>query len=462
MLKNSTAVKQLDPANGRDEMNLAEFPISLLSNREPDDHKPLVFEGKHGRLTISGSEGPREKGNGLPTASDTDVLIGLLQLTKRANDFTDPTVAFSRYELLKIIRWPDEGKSYKRLAAALNRWTGVKLHYEKSWYDKQRKCRVDAIFHILESVIIYDRSAQPLANSQDQDEQPCSTFSWNKVFFRSCQAGNLKRLNLDVYFSLESPITKQLYRFLDKNFYDHETLTFELRELAVGHVGMSANYTIPRIKEKLAPCLEELERIGLIEPMVKEQRYSKLGHGKWNITFRRKARERGPLPEVIVEPETPLVQELINRGITPITAKELHRTFPAEAVSMKLEVFDWLMAKKDKRISKNPAGYLAKSIRDDFATPQGFKSKTQVEAERLAAEKVEEDVRARKAEARATDTRLKAEGAAIDAHLANLTLEQRAQLEQEAFAASELNAKLFGKVIVREHVRKLLGFSTEN
>jgi hypothetical protein len=117
-----------------------------------------------------------------------------------------------------------------------------------------------------------------------------------------------------------------------------------------------------------------------------------------------------------------------------------------------------MMVKKDKRVSKNPAGYLAKSIRDDFAAPKGFRSRAQVEAERLAAEQAEKELAARRLDARFRDANEKAEKAAIDAHLASLTPEQRRGLEREAFAASELNPKLFGKVIVRDHVKKLLGF----
>jgi hypothetical protein len=115
------------------------------------------------------------------------------------------------------------------------------------------------------------------------------------------------------------------------------------------------------------------------------------------------------------------------------------------------------MEKKDKRASKNPAGYLAKSIRDDFTTPKGFKTKAQDEAERRKAEKAEQELAARRIDARSKDARELAEKAAVDAHLASLTLEQRAELEREAFAASELNSRLFGKIIVRDHVRKLLG-----
>jgi Replication initiator protein A len=457
MAKLTKATEPLDTASGRDEMNLAEFPIALLSNREPDDGSPLVFETSLGKLTITATHGPREKGNGLPTASDTDVLIGLLQLTKRANNFTEPTVYFSRYELLRLIRWPDGTKSYRRLRAALKRWAKVSLDYEKSWYDNRRKCRVDATFHILNSVIVYERSGKELPGDPGQQaDPPSSRFTWGTEFFKSCQENYLKRLDLDVYFSLKSSATKQLYRFLDKHFYERDTLTYDLEELAAGHIGLSANYTIPRIKEKLAPCLDELVQIGFIEPATKEQRYTKTGHGQWDVTFRKKAREEAPLLEVASKPDHPLAQELINRGVTPITARELVMAFPAEAIVQKLEVFDWLIGKKDKRASKNPAGYLAKSIRDGFKPPEGFKSKAQVEAERLAAEKAEQELAARKLAARSKDAKELAEKAAVDAHLASLTQEQRAELEREAFAASELNTKLFGRIIVRDHVRKLL------
>ena len=41
---------------GRDEMNLAEFPITLLTDRAPKGVKTLAFEGRHGKLTVTGSD----------------------------------------------------------------------------------------------------------------------------------------------------------------------------------------------------------------------------------------------------------------------------------------------------------------------------------------------------------------------------------------------------------------------
>ena len=50
------------------------------------------------------------------------MIVALIYLTKQRNDFRDVKVNFSRYELIKLLDWPDEGESYKRLDESLNRW----------------------------------------------------------------------------------------------------------------------------------------------------------------------------------------------------------------------------------------------------------------------------------------------------------------------------------------------------
>lgn len=68
---------------------------------------------------------------------------------------------------------------------------------------------------------------------------------------------------------------------------------------------------------------------------------------------------------------------------------------------------------------------------------------------------------ARRAEKRANSARLEAEHEAVDAHLAALSPAQRSDLEKDAIGQSDLNPRLFGRAIVREHVRKLLGFAAD-
>ena len=188
--------------------------------------------------------------------------------------------------------------------------------------------------------------------------------------------------------------------------------------------------------------------------MTEEERYSKEGND-WKIVFKRTKLELTSSPEAASE--APLVQELINRGITSFTARELAQSYPPEFVGLKIEVFDWLVAKKDKRVSKNPPGYLTNSIRNDYKTPAGFESKERIEAKRLELERAEEELKARRNDVQSRHSRELEERAEIDNYLASLTSEQRTQLEQEAIAGSDLEPRFFRNVIVRDHVRKVLG-----
>ena len=69
--------------------------------------------------------------------------------------------------------------------------------------------------------------------------------------------------------------------------------------------------------------------------------------------------------------------ELVKRGVTKATAADLVQRHPAPLIEAKIEVFDWLVEKQDKRVAKSPAGYLVKSIADDYATPKGFISRAE-------------------------------------------------------------------------------------
>ena len=151
----------LADAGWKDELNLAEFPIAALTDRIPDGQTTLVFEDRLERrdsqpivrrLTIMGTHK-----HGLPTSLDDEVLVGLIQLTKRRSNFTDARVHFSRYELIELLGWPQSGQSYRRIEEALHRWVGVVLMYEKAWWDNAAKSWVDEQFHVLDNVTLYDR-----------------------------------------------------------------------------------------------------------------------------------------------------------------------------------------------------------------------------------------------------------------------------------------------------------------
>ena len=368
-------------SDGRDEMNLAEYPIALLADRAPKDVKTLVYKDRDETLTITGSDLL-----GLPTALDIDVVIGLLHLTKKKNDFTDRTLSFTRYELLQVLRWSHRGRHYERITESLNRWVGVTLIYKKAWWDNDQKTKGNASFHIIDAANIVERSDSP----SRQQQLPLSTIRWGEEFFRSCQANNLKRLDLEVYFSLESSISKQLYRFLDKRFYRKWEWTFDLRTLACEHVGLSRNYPSWKIKQKLDPAIEELTEAGFLRRMGSGERYKKVARGEWTVTFAKCGSRLARSQEQDNQPEaTPLERELINRGVTSSTARELVAAYPEERIAAQVEHFDWLKEKHPKKVSGNPGGFLASAIRDDYAPLKGFETKADRE-KRLQAEEAKQ------------------------------------------------------------------------
>ncbi len=432
----------------KDELNLAEFPIAALTDRVPDGQTTLVFEDKLERrdsapivrrLTIMGTHK-----HGLPTSLDDEVLVGLIQLTKRRSNFTDPKVQFSRYELIELLGWPRSGQSYKRIEEALHRWVGVVLMYENAWWDNAAKSWVDENFHVLDNVTLYDRERRRAlpragkaakgdkANAKPVEEKPplpLSSFRWNEVIFQSFQSGNLKQLDLEFYLRLRLPTTKRMFRFLDKRFYRRQRLDFDLRTLACEHIGLSRSYAPTELKRKLKPALDELEQLGFLEPLTAEERYSYVARGCWRIIL---IRGCGAHAEVKgAQPVSELAEALVARGITPKTAAELVENHAPSRIQTKLEVFDWLLRNEDKRVGRNPAGYLVASIRADYQAPVDFQT-AESKAQAKQAERQAEDAK------RQEQQRLREEELKFQARQNELRAawERLPELEREAILAA--------------------------
>jgi hypothetical protein len=436
------------PPEGRDEFNLVEFPLTLLSDRAPRTQKTLEWEDEitdkgtglpvKRRVVVTGSDA-----YGLPTAIDNDVLFALIQLTKRANDFTSRDVRFSRYELLRLLDWGLEGKSYRRLDASFNRWVGTSIFFS-AWRDKETEAWESHKFHVLDNVSLITPDNRRILRAKGQPERAVSSFSWNTVVFRNLQAGFVCPVDLETYFRLRSAISKRMLRYLGKHFRlrGRRDLSFDLRTFAFEKIGLSRSYRdTGQVKKELQPALEELEGIGFLEPMSRQERYARDAHGTWTIALVRAAGvAETPGPELCTSRDAGRVPSgleaaLIARGVTPVTATELVGSFPAEQIQARVEAFDWLTEKKDRRISKSPGGYLAASIRQGYAAPKGFESQAD-RAHRLATEaeqrrQAEAQKRRAEAEQRARE---QAERARIDGYWDSLPPAAREALTADALA----------------------------
>lgn len=319
----SNGVLSISSSHGvsRDEMNLAEFPLTVLSTRSDPKVKTLEFRDtqrlKNGELIerewiITGADK-----FGLPTSTDDDVVLGLIRLTMDQG-FRDRKVYFTRYELLQILRWSSEGRSYSRLTRSLDRLSGVRIRSTNAFYDNSSKGYQTCNFGIIDAYEINDERAKNRGvrgrstnGNGDGDSQtysapnrarqrsrigygrvaehgrlevgvggsqPNSYFIWSEMLFDSFRAGFIKKLDMELYFSLKSAVSRRLYRYLDKHFYYRSVVEKPLVMFAFEKLGLSRNYRfVSQIRQQIEPGAEELKRAGFIS------NYEFVGRGEGTV-----------------------------------------------------------------------------------------------------------------------------------------------------------------------------------
>ena len=122
-----------------------------------------------------------------------------------------------------------------------------------------------------------------------------------------------------------------------------------------------------------------MEQLGFLEPLGPEERYSYVKRGCWRIIFIRGRHATAEVQDPVAQREqqpTQLLEALKARGVASKTAQELVDAHPPGRIRTKIEVFDWLLRNEDKRVGKNPAGYLVASIRSDYQVPGDYQAQT--------------------------------------------------------------------------------------
>lgn len=425
------------PTDGKDELNLVEFPLCTLAHRSRPDQKTLQFEDRvwddrrqqwvTRHFTITGSDA-----YGLPTALDDEVLLGLIQVTK-LRGFIDRQVPFTRYQLIQILGWRHDSKSYERIEESLNRWTGVTLYYQNAWWNKARQCWVNEKFHVLDNVWLCHRG-EAAGVGEDADRPPLSAFVWNDVVFRSFQAGNLKSIDFEFFKELDSAVAKRLYRFLDKRFWRKREWDFSLHELAWEHVGLARGYDTASLKRKLRPGIVELETKGFLKPMPDTKRFRKVCAREWRVSFTKATSVATPdQPRAEPTENESLAGELIARGVTPAVAADTVENAAPEHIRAQLEVFDWLVARRDPRVSRNPPGFLVSAIKSNYGTPRDFTSWREAARRHQQGRERRRRLRASQEQKLAGELAMQHEREArLEEFWQSLSETQREQIEQEA------------------------------
>ncbi len=380
--------------DGRDEMNLAEWPIALLSSNGTSpaaqlDANTLVFQDcikdpRTGALVQRTFTVSATSKWGLPGPVDEDVLLALINLSKLAG-FESPTLYFTRYHLLKVLGWPINGVYYERLKQALKRLEGVQLDFERAYWDDQAQSFVDRTFNLYNSLKILEEENS--TSKKPDIRQPAFPFAscqltWSEFLFDGIGERKLKHLDFNLYRSLSSAITRRVYRFLDKRLYDerHSLLRMPLNTFAVAHIGLADGQPAREYKRRLKPAILELEQRGFLKPLPEKVRFQKLRAGLYDIFVERdfsretvkptdKATPKADAPAP--SPDTsPLVKELIEAGMHKEQAEKIVAQTPDSEIRLRLDILRWRVNSADK--PANPGAWLNDQFRYKYPPPDTY------------------------------------------------------------------------------------------
>lgn len=237
--------KAMSPDQGRDEMNLIEFPFGPItaSGEKTFEVEHEVFDrflkrNVTRRFVITGSDR-----FGLPRPVDERVLVGLTTLTFEAG-FVSPRVAFSGYHLCRTIGWEPDGRAYRRLEESFDRIAGTYLKFKDAWYDKGEKEYLSKGFHLIESFELCTKGRlQRKRADTGQAELALSHFVWNDVVWKSFGDRFIKQVDMALFRQIargrKREVPLRLFRLLDKRFHKKSVVRLGLWNLAVEKLGLS-------------------------------------------------------------------------------------------------------------------------------------------------------------------------------------------------------------------------------
>jgi hypothetical protein len=348
------------------ERNLEEYPLFELKARQRGSKARLferVIEGEGGvslrqtwKVIPSGEYG-------MPGPVDQDVYLAVLQLLeKRGGMPEDGELAFSLYELRKVLGWSDDsGGAYREIKDALVRIQLTGVQSSNAFYSAADEQLIADSFNVW-SVHFAQRKKRGAANSSGaRSTQDRHVLRFHPVFIRNYEAQYLKGLDADFFWSLKMPLSKRLYRLIDlqrASGLSWRTDLFAVRDQ------IPLDYPYPsQIKRALEKAHAELEEKGFLSVVEYEEQEDNTTSVLYRISplfaRRQKALELSGTPQ-----EMFAIERLMREGVRGDTARDLVVSHGAERCLRYAEALD---AQEGVR---NRASFLVSAIRKGYALPE--------------------------------------------------------------------------------------------
>lgn len=486
-----TITAEIVPLNViRVETALSRYPVHRLAKQGTIDIE-IREQSDDGELSIRWEvDSSRRYGQPGPLAYKIDTLV----VNRRIEEVSKPIPKIIRLgslrEIAEEVGAGDGNTTWVKNALRQNAFAGINAKFRYSLADGHKR-ELEAGFTRYSVVF----TGEELPDGRKADGV---YLVLNEIFMQVINGAQTRPLDYDYLRDLP-PASQRLYELLSFQMYaalknGRPRAKLSYAEFCT-HAPLTRHVEWLRVRTQMNKLHAPHKKSGYITSVEFEQTTDHDGKPDWTMLytpgpkaraeFRAFTKRGGPrtleveqIPPALesvphqVE-RTPLERELITRGIMANTAAELVASHPEELITAQVEHFDWLKAKQPKSVSKNPGGFLADAIRQNYPTPPGFETKAQI----AARDKAKREQERREAEAR----RLKEEShrrglevqTKITAYLSGLTSQQQERLDAEALEVAETaepnllasykGAKdrtmrnLYQRLIREAHVRRILG-----
>ena len=333
---------------------------------------------------------------GLPITADQDKFLALQKIIadiRHQKGMVSNPIGFTSAELLRILGLKvNAGKNYGDILEWAKRMTLTGISSEGVVYLAGKQVWASDTFHVFERFVSFGKE---MPDGTIADKNYIWLSEWQ---LENINSNHLLPIDLETYKQLKNHISKALVPLLQIWLYATRAGgCFEKRYHDLCQILNIRQYpNLSRIKEKLAPSLEELKSYGYLANWKIEKTSSganykiALYHGeKFHRDQRRRLAQCGPGLEKKAPVETlqdndhlinsevhsSLLEEMVKRGIGEATAGDLLRNCtPGQPILDQLEWGDFLIRQAPRGKFYNPAGLYIHLVRENLILPESFES----------------------------------------------------------------------------------------
>lgn len=344
------------------ERNLEEYPLFELKARQRGSKARLferVVDGEGGvslrqtwKVIPSGEYG-------MPGPVDQDVYLAVLQLLEQRGGMPeDGELAFSLYELRRVLGWSDDsGGAYREIRDALVRIQLTGVQSTNAFYSAADEQLIADSFNVWSVHFAQHKKRGGAGGPRSRTTRDRHVLRFHPVFIRNYEAQYLKGLDADFFWGLKLPLSKRLYRLVDlqrAGGLSWRTDLFAVRDQ------VPLDYAYPsQIKRALARAHAELEERGFLSGVEYGEGAGVLYRISPAFARRQKALELSGTPQ-----EMFAIERLMREGVRGDTARELVVSHGAERCLGYADALDL------QEGIRNRASFLVSAVRKGYAIPE--------------------------------------------------------------------------------------------